>query len=131
MRDLELFPSDFTPKVLFNWDSGKLSIVGNSMPEDARSFYKPLVQWIENYGQTSPKSVSITIFLKYFNSSSTKQFLKIFYAIEDIKEQGASAEIIWQTVANDTMLKEKGQDFIGLIEVPFTFQEVNEDGSPL
>ena len=47
-----------TPAVNFDSASGVLELKGRSIPENSVEFYKPLNDWIENYG-ANPKDKTI------------------------------------------------------------------------
>ena len=50
MEDLKLEGSAKTPFVEFN-SKGELLLKGRSIPENSIEFYKPIIEWIDNYGQ--------------------------------------------------------------------------------
>ena len=48
MEHLYIEATAHTPEVYFNIDDDKLCLLGRSFPEDAASFYIPVVTWLEN-----------------------------------------------------------------------------------
>ena len=62
MESLSIIGTNCTPHVSFNI-SGKLSIEGRSLPEDAETFYIPLQNWLINL---SAETVTFDFNLEYF-----------------------------------------------------------------
>jgi hypothetical protein len=124
MLNLTIEKTDFTPQVNFIFESKSLIIEGKSMPEDARSFYKPLLEWIDKLKNKTINKIELKVKLSYFNSSTSKQLLKLFYALEDLEENNIKCILIWVYESNDTMIKNKGKEFEELVELPFYFKEI-------
>ncbi len=49
MENINIEKTSKTPEVVFNADTHCLEIKGISIPEDAENFYRPLMEWIEEY----------------------------------------------------------------------------------
>ena len=126
MDNFNIELTNFTPKVDFDASSGELSITGKSLPEDARTFYKPLINWIHDLENTPLPSVHLSVELSYFNSSSTKQILKIFYALEGLQDVGKKINVSWLAKGGDSMIIEKGEEFNELINLPFKIEETSK-----
>ncbi|NOZ48135.1 MAG: DUF1987 domain-containing protein [Chlorobi bacterium] len=47
-----------TPKIDLDKNTGELKIIGRSLPEDAKEFYKPVLKWLDYYFQ-SPNVTTI------------------------------------------------------------------------
>ena len=50
MEPISIEGTTKTPTVKFDAGSGKIEIKGRSIPENSIEFYKPLVDWLEEYG---------------------------------------------------------------------------------
>lgn len=124
MSNLTITNTEFTPEVNFSFENKTLLLEGKSMPEDARLFYKPLLHWISEQEGKNIDKLEFTVNLSYLNSSSSKQLLKLFYALEDLEETGTKSKVIWQYEKSDAMTKEKGEEFDEMVELPFSFLEV-------
>jgi hypothetical protein len=79
MKDLFIQGTGSLPTVSLKLN-GELKIVGRALPEDAVSFFSPLLSWINGY---SADEVNIEINLDYFNTSVSKQLLDFFRIIEN------------------------------------------------
>lgn len=49
MENISIEKTNKTPEVLFDFENNYLEIKGISIPEDSESFYRPLMEWIEEY----------------------------------------------------------------------------------
>ncbi len=109
-----------TPKVILDPATDKFEITGESRPENAAKFYMPIIAWFDNYksvlyfqknGFGKAKAFSVNFKLDYFNSTSAKFILDIFYQLEKIKKDDFEVEVIWHYDARDTDMKESGEEF--------------------
>lgn len=127
MDKIELEGSPKTPTVNFNADEGVLEIKGRSIPENSIEFYKPLVDWLDQYsGQAKPET-AVNIQLEYFNTSSSKCILDVFKKLEAIHTGGGSNIIInWHYEEDDEDMLEAGEDYQAIINVPFKMIETEE-----
>ena len=71
MEELKIEGSAKTPTIEFN-GSGELLLKGRSIPENSIEFYKPILDWIENYGGSPQDKTVVNVQLEYFNTSSSK-----------------------------------------------------------
>ncbi|MEX2596062.1 MAG: DUF1987 domain-containing protein, partial [Salibacteraceae bacterium] len=103
-----------TPTVNFDAESGVLEIKGRSIPENAVEFYKPLVDWIGNYGASSKTETKVNVQLEYFNTSSSKCILDVFKKLESINNN-TSIIINWHYEEDDEDMLEAGEDYQAII----------------
>lgn len=114
-----------TPTVNFDAANGELEIAGRSIPENAVEFYKPLVDWIGTYGDTSKDSTKVNIRLEYFNTSSSKCILDVFKKLEAINGK-TEITINWYYEEDDEDMLEAGEDYQAIINIPFKMIEIEE-----
>ncbi len=113
-----------TPSVNFNAENGVLEIKGRSIPENSIEFYKPLVEWIEQYGISPQPKTIVNVQLEYFNTSSSKCILDVFKRLEAIANKGHEVIINWHYEEDDEDMLEAGEDYQSIIKVPFKMIEV-------
>jgi hypothetical protein len=120
MDAILLEPTSTTPKVIIDPSVNKFEISGESRPENAAKFYTPIVGWFDNYKSVlyfqknsfgKATAVSVDFKLEYFNSTSAKFILDIFYQLEKIKKDGFEVEVVWNYDKRDTDMKESGEEF--------------------
>ncbi|MBN4077676.1 DUF1987 domain-containing protein [bacterium AH-315-C20] len=123
MEPLIIRATKLTPTVELIAEQKALRIEGECLPEDARTYFKPILEWLQEYGETHPSKMNLKIYLKYFNSSSAKQLVKIFYLLEDLSEMCPDIQITWIHKQADEMMKERGQELGQLTKIPFSIVE--------
>jgi hypothetical protein len=115
-----------TPKVNFDSEKGTLLLKGRSIPENSIEFYRPLVDWLDQYS-TSPKGKTVCdIQLEYFNTSSSKCLLDLFKKMEQMNSSGSEIVINWYYEEDDEDMLEAGEDYQSIINVPFKMIEVQD-----
>jgi hypothetical protein len=92
-------------------------IEGRSLPEDAFSFYKPVLEWLNGYATNPARETRFTFNLEYFNTASAKQIFKIFSIAGDIYKKH-KAVIRWHYDAGDRDMKSSGLRFSSLCQIP-------------
>ena len=115
--------TETTPSVNFNPDNGKLIIEGNSIPNDAEEFFTPILTWLEEYVNTTKVKTTLIIKLHYFNVSSSKRILYMFYKLNELLKYNKPVVIKWYYSEDEDEMFEVGQDFAFMVNVPFHFIE--------
>lgn len=123
MEDIRIEGSPKTPTVNFNAGTGFLEIKGRSIPENSIEFYKPLIDWIEQYSKSPQESTSVNIQLEYFNTSSSKCILDVFKRLESISKE---VQVNWYYEEDDEDMLEAGEDYDAIINLPFKMIEIEE-----
>jgi len=115
-----------TPTVNFNAETGVVEIKGRSIPENSVEFYKPLVDWLEEYKANPAAKTQVNIQLEYFNTSSSKCILDVFKKLEAIHKAKNDVEINWYYEEDDEDMLEAGEDYESIIRIPFKMIEIVE-----
>lgn len=126
MEPLQLEGSPKTPHVHFDPNTGLLELKGRSIPENSIDFYKPLIDWIDKYGRTPSSKTALNVQLEYFNTSSSKCILDVFKKLEAIRAAGSEVTVLWHYEADDEDMLEAGEDYAGIINVPFKMIQIAE-----
>ena len=126
MNNIKMEGTAKTPDLSFDANTGVFDIKGRSIPENSVEFYKPILEWIDEYTkQTQPKTI-VNIHLEYFNTSSSKCILDWLKKFEIIAKNGNDIVIRWHYEEDDEDMLEAGQDYQSIIKVPFEMVEVDE-----
>ena len=115
-----------TPYVKLDGESGIVEINGRSIPENSVEFYKPLIDWLDKYGNAPLQMTSINIQLEYLNTSSSKCILDLFKRLELFKKKGHEVEVNWYYEEDDEDMFEAGEDYQSIINIPFKMIEIEE-----
>jgi hypothetical protein len=86
---------DKIPNVSFDNTTGRMDISGMSYIEHARSFYDPLIDWINEYSKSPMAKTELNIKLKYFNTSSAKCLLDLMERLNKLTIDGNDLSINW------------------------------------
>jgi len=111
MQNLKIEVSKYTPEISLDANTGILSMMGKSYPENTFDFYKPVMEWMEEYfsGNAKDKTV-INMEIIYFNSSSSKLFFDFFDLVEEA-DDNHSIEVNWIYDEENESAQEAGEDF--------------------
>ncbi len=115
-----------TPTVKFDAESGVMEIKGRSIPENSIEFYKPLVDWLDEYAKGPKDLTQVNVQLEYFNTSSSKCILDVFKKLEAIQKGKQDVIINWYYEEDDEDMLEAGEDYESIIRVPFKMIEIVE-----
>ena len=126
MEPLYLEGTPKTPHVRFDPSTGLLELKGRSIPENSIDFYKPLIDWIDKYGRSPNNKTALHVQLEYFNTSSSKCILDVFKKLEAIRAAGGEVSVLWHYEADDEDMLEAGEDYAGIINVPFKMIQIAE-----
>lgn len=127
MESILLTATAKTPEISFDAEKGLLTMKGRSIPEHTVEFYKPLHQWIEEYGQNPQAFTTVEIFIEYYNTSSSKSILDLFKRLEYIHKLGHDMLIKWYYEEDDEALLESGEEYETMVDVPFELISVPVD----
>ena len=113
-----------TPTISLNSDTGTIEIKGRSIPENSIEFYKPIVDWLDEYAKGPKEKTVVSIQLEYFNTSSSKCILDVFKKLEGIKKGKNDVVINWYYEEDDEDMLEAGEDYESIIKIPFKMIEI-------
>lgn len=117
LNDIEqYFESKKEPTVDFNLNDGKFRLEGKSILEVAEKFYSPIYEDFKEYAK-NPKDVTKFEFnMEYFNTSSSKWILKLFYLLDEINADGKRVIVSWNYDCDDEDMKEAGEDYNNMVD---------------
>jgi len=115
-----------TPTVKFDAEGGVFEIKGRSIPENSIEFYKPLVDWLDEYAKSPKPKTQVNVQLEYFNTSSSKCILDVFKKLETIHKGKSEVTVNWYYEEDDEDMLEAGEDYESIIRVPFKMIEIVE-----
>ena len=111
MQNLYIAPTPSTPDVDFKFDTHRLSLRGESYPENAAAFYGEIIKQLRAYLATCQgQTITVDIALAYFNSSSTKMLFNMIDALNDAVEAGNRVALNWFHDEEDETILEFGQE---------------------
>lgn len=118
MEIIKLEGTEDTPEITLDDKNGIFEISGRSLPEDTAEFYKPVLEWLEEYKKSPQPTTNFVFKLEYFNTASSKLILDILTTLDEI--EGTS--VLWYFHEDDEDMEEAGEEFSELVDLPFTFE---------
>lgn len=127
MNRLHIHATDKTPEVILDFASGDLSVCGRSIIKDSPEFYRQLIDTLEIYIQ-NPAPITIAhIQLDYFGEMSSRSLLEVFKKLESIHRIKSDVSINWYYSFEDKDMRETGEDFEHLLNIPFRLVELADE----
>ncbi len=123
MNKFYLEPTKITPMVVLDHQNGIIELKGVSSPENSTGFYYQVLQQLDEYLEKEPKSLTANLSFLYFNTSSSKCLFDLLKKCTKLKHSGAELTINWYYDEMDDDMKEVGEDFSDILNVPFNFIE--------
>jgi len=108
------------PNIVLNPQEKTYTISGDSLPEDIKVVYMPIVSWLKENCKAIEHSIQLIVDLNYINSTSSKALMDVFVVLEEetINTQNP-AEIFWKYDADDTDNEELGISYKEMLKIPF------------
>jgi len=111
-----------TPRIHFDPIKGIFEISKLSLPEDAISFYRPVLEWLEKYKENPNPETVFDFNIEYFNTASSKQLIQILLLLEKINQK-SKVKVRWHYKDIDEDMKEIGEEYASVINVDFELVE--------
>jgi len=123
MDPIIISATEDTPGIRLDAASDIFEISGRSLPEDVVKFYKPILDWLDEYAK-SPNGMTVFNFkLSYFNTASSKIILDILMKLEGMHDDGKKISIKWHYPSDDEDMMEAGEEYADIVSVPIEMVE--------
>jgi len=106
---IKIDPTDNSPKIILNADEGLIEFEGKSYPENTFSFYKPVLEWLEDYFENIHDDTVVNFKFTYFNSATTQVIFDILDIIQEYYHEGI--KIYWYFDEDNESAKEDYEDY--------------------
>jgi hypothetical protein len=119
MSVIKIQGTDDTPTVTLDKENNIFEISGRSLPEDVVVFYKPILDWLDEYKNDPLDKTVFNFKLEYFNTASSKLLLDVLLRLEDINNDGHEVLVKWHYPDDDEDMEEAGEEYSDIVDVPF------------
>lgn len=109
------------PNIILDKVNNRIEFSGKSLLEDARTFYKPILNWIDDYSKNPSNKTEIIYRMIYFNTSSSKIFLDMMQKFGEMYHNGHDLEVYWYYYEDDEDMMEAGEIYAERVNIPFQF----------
>lgn len=116
-----------TPTVRMDPVKGLIELKGKSIPENSFEFYEPLYNWLNEYSKQPREKTVVDLSMEYFNTSSSKEFMKFFRKLEELHTSGKTEMVIkWRHEEDDEEMMEMGESLKREISIPIEIESIDE-----
>ena len=98
--------NEIFPTVELNAKTGICRISGNSYMQDARTFFKPVIQWFKEYTSEKKGDLILIYNLQNLNTGTSRVLYEILDVLKEYKKYGANIKIIWNHIESPEMLSD-------------------------
>lgn len=114
MENILLEATDKTPRIEGDLEKGTFSIEGRCLPENAKIFYTPILDWLELLSDSKAELIRVDLAIEYYNTSTSKVLLEIFKRFKDLSDT-KNVEMYWHYEDDDIEMMEIGENFRDLV----------------
>lgn len=119
MINLNIPASQSTPSITSDFDTGVLTIKGDSYPENSYEFFASTIQWIKDYIESQANTFQLKLDIIYMNTSSVKSIMDIFDILESAHTDGKPVSVNWLYDTENERVKELAEEFYEDYTFPF------------
>lgn len=137
MEPLLIEPTDDSPKVVLDDQNQVFLFEGESRPPNTYNFYKPIIEWLEEYGKIlfwqkehfgKNRRMTFQFKLSYFNSTSAKFIADILTILDTLCLEGYEVRVKWYYHKEDIDMKESGEEYLKMMKkLPFNLVLLEEE----
>lgn len=136
MNALNIEATSHSPKVHFDPEQYLFEISGESRPENATVFYKPILSWIKEIEDVLDRNSDafsndfrFDFRFDYFNSTSAKFILDFCKKLGQLHSKGLKISVRWIYEEDDDDMLAVGKEMSRMAKISFEFVEINIDAS--
>ncbi|MBF8222451.1 DUF1987 domain-containing protein [Halomonas sp. 328] len=119
MPDLDIPGSQSTPTIHSDWAAGRLTMQGDSYPENSYDLFDQVIAWVQGFLNEAQRPLTLELTLVYLNTSSVKAMMDIFDLLEEAHEQGRQVAVTWHYDARNERIAELAEEFKEDCSYPF------------
>jgi hypothetical protein len=123
MKELKIPSTKNSPEIVLTPD-GAIKIRGRSIHENSIDFFKPVMEWLNEYVKEPADVTCIDINLEYFNSASAKIIVNLLQKISYVQLKNKKFIINWYYEEGDEDILERGEYFSSVLNMPFNFTRI-------
>jgi hypothetical protein len=101
MEKYEIEGTVKTPSIVMDGDDGIMTIEGRSNPENAREFFQPVMEWLDEYLKNPAEKTDLRINLEHFNTSSSKYLMEVLRKIRYLADNDHLFNVTWMYEEDD------------------------------
>jgi hypothetical protein len=123
MKKLYIKETLNSPKVLFDPTKKRYEISGKSFPENSKTFYEPVFEWISELSTTDADKMQLSLMFDYISSSSVITIKQLLSKVKALSDKGASIDVLWHYDVADPDIRDIGEEYKKLVGINIQFIE--------
>lgn len=120
MDNLVIAQSSSSPAIFADWNTGVISMKGDSYPENSFELFAPLIDWVEAFLAQANRPLQLDLELVYLNTSSIRSMMDIFDQMEVAHKKGQTVNARWAYEAANERVGQLAEEFREDCTFPFT-----------
>lgn len=129
MNFIEISAKDGSPYIKFDPEGGSLVIKGRSYDDEVMVIYNLIRNKIKEYVNNGRRELKANIFLKYFNTASSKCLFDLMGDLKKLQTEypDFNLDLEWNYLEGDDQMKEELEDLKAAIDIEFEIIEREDD----
>ena len=124
MNTFTIEATNKTPFICADPIKGTIDITGRSIPANPVEFYRPLVEWLNEYDEVNPNRIQMNIQVEFINTCSSKCLMTIFNRLDLMSKKGRDITVNWYYNEDDEEIYSIGSDYKDMVKCPVNLVEV-------
>jgi hypothetical protein len=118
-HDLHIPGSQSMPAIQSDWQAGRLSMQGDSYPENSYDLFDQVIAWVQRFLKEESRPLDLELALVYLNTSSVKAMMDIFDLLEEAHERGRPVAVTWHYDPRNERIADLAEEFREDCTFPF------------
>lgn len=119
MQPIRIPETSNSPEVNLDKDRSRFEFYGKIFPEDPNEFFAPILNWFREYVYFPNRETIILFKLDYINTVSSKKIIDLLHILKEVHKQKKSILINWYYRSGDEDMRETGETFSEIVNIPF------------
>lgn len=119
MNDLNIPATSNSPTIESSWQDGRLTLRGDSYPENSFELFQPIIDWVETFLAQETRRLTLELELLYLNTSSIRVLMDILDSLEEAHSKGRDVLVIWRFDRANERVAQLGEEFKEDCTFPF------------
>lgn len=115
-----------TPEITADWDSGLLTMRGDSYPENTFEIFDQVIGWVEKYLAAAQRPLRLEMYLIYLNTSSIRAMIDMLDLLETAHGEGREVGLKWFYDYRNHRVAELAEEFKEDYTFPFEILSFGE-----
>jgi len=119
MKSINLAATETTPGIIMDSERDEIKISGRSIIDEVKTFYEPILEWLELYVNQKKEKTTIEFKFDYLSTATSKIMIQMLHKLEELKNIGSDVQVKWYYSNDDQDILETGEIFSELVKLPF------------